>query len=688
MKKNLFFLSFTLILAAFCYSIPVIDDFSAYRVSTILHAYDDSGYERVGFTIENTDNLTSIDNYEYYSKLNECALKYDLVLFVVSQNSSGSDYPELTAYVSSNEQFLSSHILLEKGYADGISNGDIYSTYSNERNHKILSFIPRVALSVKPIKQLDLKGIYINAICLKGNLVSNVKLFLNEIATEFGEIRVNSSYTSGKSSVVDQDLVALNSIYENAEAKFATCLILFVFFCTKIFSYTKKISIMKIEGEGLIKIYTELFAKRFFSYTLISFIIFSIFTYFIYGTNLVSVQTILYVVAAEFFQLIVISIIISVIIMLIIHYTPLVESINGQNNLQEVQVFAFFVKFISVFLILPLLAPTVEGVYNLVVMTSKYDAVIETLSNRYSFGTQGVSVEYESDIGEENYIRLRDELAENGNLFEQSKSFFMPENIDDFNPDKRDEYYAVDLQYLKKEKLLSGCNVKEICIFVNSEENVNKQDLISKVNAITRVKMNVNFIILNSELDAYSFSDILYEDKILNIPVIYIPKEEGLDGQLNGNVLIFDGTVDEAQKYVDSVFLKYGYSPYFKIESHQIAFQNYYSMYRSIYVTQTIKFVIMLLAYIYSNKLLIEVDIDNNRKRYWIAKVEGVQPYSFCVYLYKIVSPSVLALLGNILSKRIVFDVSFGILIIFILVIESIQYMLFSYKYVNVRRSI
>ena len=58
------------------------------------------------------------------------------------------------------------------------------------------------------------------------------------------------------------------------------------------------------------------------------------------------------------------------------------EANKGQNSLDEVQRLAYFVKFFTVFLILPLLSTTLMSVKNYVVMTARHDQVYNSLENR------------------------------------------------------------------------------------------------------------------------------------------------------------------------------------------------------------------------------------------------------------------------------------------------------------------
>ena len=149
---------------------------------------------------------------------------------------------------------------------------------------------------------------------------------------------------------------------------------------------------------------------------------------------------------------------------------------------------------------------------------------------------------------------------------------------------------------------------------------------------------------------------------------------------------MFDGNLDEAQAYVDEVFINHGYLPFYKLESLQAAYQSYYQLYSNLYFENILQFCIIVVAYVLANRLLIEVDIDNHRKLYELSGYEGVSPYRFAIYFTKIVSPSLLALLGCICFKRVVLDESLILVIVFIAVIELALYLNYTYKYINIRR--
>ena len=154
MKRNIFILSLTTLLVSFLFAIEIIDNFSAARLS-VGRVADDKGLDRVGVVIENTENLIKVNNEDFYNKVNDLAAKNHLVVYVVKQHIDEDGQVESVVYLSSNENFLKDRLLVEAGYAGDISEGVTYSTYSEKKSNRILSFMSTIALSVQPLNHFN-----------------------------------------------------------------------------------------------------------------------------------------------------------------------------------------------------------------------------------------------------------------------------------------------------------------------------------------------------------------------------------------------------------------------------------------------------------------------------------------------------------------------------------------------------
>lgn len=413
--------------------------------------------------------------------------------------------------------------------------------------------------------------------------------------------------------------------------------------------------------------------------------LFCVIIFLLFNSNWMSLYTILIITFLQIAQFFVLTLFVSIINYFIIVFTPITKSIKGENKLSEVQTIAYFAKTFAIFMIIPLLSTTLMNTKDLFVMWNRYDKVLASLEGYYTFGVQGASSKYSSDIGNDNYIALRDFLANDGNLFESFKAFFI-DDIAQFDPRIKDEYYAVDKFYLQKNDLISQCDLEEICVFIYDKSTYDLTNIDKKIRNMLREEVPINIISYSNKLRTFETKDLFYSDYMSDLPLIYLPEEKNLEGQLNNSILYFDGNLEDVQEYVDSKFIEFGYSPMFNMSPMKIMFERQFKLYENLNIKGFYDFLILLVAYILTNRLLIDMDIDNNRKRYIIARCEGLNPYSFVTYFIKIVSPTCIAFTLNVIMRRLPLNSNIVLVLIMLTLIEIALYGMFKYKLNNVRR--
>ena len=440
MKKNVLILSLLMTVISFIFAIPAIDFISEILVLDAISLYDFEDYERIGLNIECTQETQKTDNRIYFSDMDELAKQNNLVIYVITQTSNNENQPEIVIYTSSNEVMLSKWMMLEKGYANGLKNKETYSTYATDKEHKIINFMMDANLSVKPLEEMDRKGIYMNFINLDGQFKENLQNFFYDFAEIYGKINVVSPYTSLKHDFVNYLSRIITISFNNIGLKFSVSLVLIVLLCLKMFSYTRKISIMKMEGFTTGKIYRKLFLNDFLTYSLCFLLLSAGLIGVMYHTNLISMTVIILCFLMQLVQILILMILISLLMVFLIFTTPMISSFKGKNYLSQVQNFAYFVKFVIVLLILPLVVTAFESVQNSFIIRYRHDKVYDLVENRYTFGVQDSSSNYFSDRGTDNYIAVKEELAENGKLFEQSRAILIDWDAETFNPENGQPY--------------------------------------------------------------------------------------------------------------------------------------------------------------------------------------------------------------------------------------------------------
>ena len=80
MKRNIFYLSVLVVIISFLLSTKIVDKISFERSYYAFFAYNDKNSESVVITIENSQKINNIDNKQFFSSLDQCAVNNDLII--------------------------------------------------------------------------------------------------------------------------------------------------------------------------------------------------------------------------------------------------------------------------------------------------------------------------------------------------------------------------------------------------------------------------------------------------------------------------------------------------------------------------------------------------------------------------------------------------------------------------------
>ena len=191
MKRNIFYLSVLVVIISFILSTKIVDKISFDRSYYAFYAYNDKNSESVVITIENSEKINNIDNKQFFSSLDQCAVNNDLIIHALVYNTSGSN--DYNLYISSNDTAVQENLMLKKGYAN---NSEKYSNYADDTDHQILQFGNIVLYSVEPLANCNKKSAFLTVISTDGNVVGKTKEMLNDFAGIYGEINVKSPMAS------------------------------------------------------------------------------------------------------------------------------------------------------------------------------------------------------------------------------------------------------------------------------------------------------------------------------------------------------------------------------------------------------------------------------------------------------------------------------------------------------------
>ena len=675
MKKNIWILSFLLILLTFVFVYPSFNQLSIYRITEYSRYYDVENCNKIGLQIENNQFLSDLDAREYFENIDRIANENNVVVSLtdIVRDESGSEL--INFYLTSNDKYISKALVLEKGYADELSSGVTYSSLSDDPRHKIALIFSDTVLKVTSILNCNVKASFFNLVSIDGDSETNFTNFISDLTQIYPELitvrQINPLINDQLS-----DLHYIDNQFDDLEIKFAIVLILTLVLGAKIFSVQKKISLYKIEGYSNIQIYWMIFLNYFLKGISAVFLLTLIVHFIKYGSNSETFTSLILLYSIQFIQLCVMCLVVSLIFFLIIKAIPITSSNKGKNELNEVQWVAYVVKVAVVFFMIPIMISSISYVHDFVMMNYRHDKTAKSLVNYYVFNTQGSS-NYALDIGSKNYVSLHDDFVWNNGLFDQAKALYI-EDYASFDPNHKDEYYAVDKSYLKQIGLLDdSANFDDIYIFIKEGIKVDVEEFKEKMLNTVRDPLPIHVITHNLNLQSYVTTDLLLSDEIQDLPLVYLPEEKIFEGQLNYKILYYDGTLSEVQEYVDNMFRSHGYSPFFNMLPLKSAYEQTFQAYNSRNINYMVQFIILLVAYILSNQFLLEVDIDNNNKRYFLSMTEGINPYTTSTYFLKFASASMIALLLCVISRRIPIDSSLVVISGFLILAELILYLIY-----------
>lgn len=677
MKKNIFLLSLFLLIFSCALTIIPFDTISIYRLTTYPRAYETTGHLKASFSI--ADSSYDFDTKYFFETMDKLATENHLVVFCAKQNGKNTqDCYDL--YLSSNDIYIDNWLLLEGETHVDLSGNNQYVIKAEDRKYRISNFIPLASLSLSNLKNCNqISGIYI-LFNLEGDIKVNATKFIEQLQDEVGKF---SYVDCGTSTFYDtySDLDYIGGVTKDVKLKIAGIIIFTLLLCSKIFSMTREISVHKIEGENAFSIYWSMFLQYLIKYSLLDLFFFFIclFIYFFGGVNSFRVFSDLFLL--EYVQVFGIEIVLSVILYLIIRFVPIVSSFKGESKMNFVEQLAYITKMISVFILLPYVITSFVQAKDLVIMASRHKHVLNTLENYYQFGNNLTS-RYSLDIGQNSYIAVRNEFVQETNGFGFNKSYWSAE-LQTPNATNLDWFYSISWSYIRNNNLLDNDDWKnDAVVFMTPGVTYTEGEIEWNIFTSLGDEKEVHFIYIDYYPNTLSFSELLKQDKVSSYPLVYTPDLYGYEGQMNDYIFYYEGTLEEATNLANKAFTDNGYTPALQVDSMKKTYESYYQSIIKSYLKQTFLFIASMIALAFTNRFLIQSDIDCNSQRYRVAYTEGVQPYGLLTYILKIASPTILALIACILSKRItgLNNVIYNILFIFIFEISLYLYYLHYYR--------
>ena len=673
MKKQSIFVTAILFLMTFFLAIPIFNKYSVLQVDNYFFTFD-KGTEWNAISVERSK--TNRNPFEIRSIMDEKAVENNIVIYQLKTLTDDLGNFVTTLNVTSNEHELADKIYLAKGTLTNIDK--VYSTNSKDKSTRIANILIEDVYSVEPFtNQIDTGGMFY---CrnLHGNIDENIVNWANDVAQEIDGFSFNLQPNIAQ---YDYDESIPLELFGDKLIKVACSIIVVLFLCLYTFQLYQNIGIYKLEGHSNLEIYWLLFERYYLVFSLIAVSLITLSGLILFGSAINTLKLYLLIVISQWVQLSLLVQFLSFALVIIIASVPSFSASKGKNYLQEIQFIGYAAKYIIALLLLPIIIPHLDTAQNLLIMMSNHDKALQVYENKYRFGTQ-VPSGWIRDIGTQNVINLYDDIAKDTGMFQFGIGYI---NFSlEYNPHP-DEIYVANWTYLVN----NG--------YVNQQDDPNRYRLFMTENLRDKeqeyldyylnnygqygaTQDNFDVIYIEPNFPVFDYYQLLFSDNYYTKPIVYIPVEQQFLGQVNGHVFNFDGPLSQAQQYINDKFIEYGYSPMFQIVSEQANVQQFYDNLSSKYIKGLIRFVFVLLCYIFTTVFMFDCDYELNHKKYRIAYFEGQSVYRLPGYVLRFISPLLLALLSCLILNKLALNIALVKVIGSMVIVELVSYLVYLRK--------
>lgn len=607
------------------------------------------------------------DIERYVDNLSNVFVKNNIVAYELTESTSPqTGMRVMNLNVTNNDIYLKNQVLLEEGFFDITNNSTKYTSFTNEPSKKLANIASSNEYYIQNMSHKNKYGGLLYLKNIEGNFENNVnKAFkqLNEMYPNI-EVKISNAYES------DIHIDTMMYIIE----MFSITIILTLILCSLIFSKLREIGLRKMEGHSNFSIYLEFYEKPFLIFSVIMIMFSIIISLLIYPKNFLTLFIFAKSVLCQLVYILIIQQVISLSLFVLIVYVPISLSIKGKNNLKELQIVTYIMKFGISMLLIPTYISGSIALIDTIKIVSNHSISGNNLKNLYIFGSELQSnyFDYENEEINQSVINTRNEFIEKNNAFFLSGGYL--ENLR-----KPGELYSVllaDDQYLIRNELIDEDDVrlKDSIILVNINASINSQIINEYREVVSEsTKLETHVIHHDKKLMNYRSIDLLYQPFVKDKIIVYMNDSNNAP-RLNGTMFYYTG--EDVQKYVDNIFFENGFSSPFTIEpvtSRLEATYRYRVNYNMKYVIPIIS---MIIAYILISKLFIDIDSEANKVKKFIKITEGYCKYSMKEYLMKSVLPLLLALILLLSTKVVVINKSMIIIVATLFLIETFTYII------------
>ena len=585
-------------------------------------------------------NIKSIDptisSNDFVESFKNCLDQSDLNVYkeLITNESNKTVYDRLFFMYANDPEYQSKLILCDEDGFVGLKNFSHYSSHDLSKENCLFTIFDSRIYGIYPLgsesvgfSNIGYYSLYSNNIDSQANQVKQFSILFKKA---FGD-SVTYDLTTDQVHR-DPNLNYGISTQQIILIILFTCL-LTIILNGKLFSQQKIISQLKLEGNSAIEIFWKLVIKQYLlalpsiiiTYCVLSIIfIGSIGTaYHYFYLNLLRL-TILYLIVV---------LAMSLILFLLIYLVPINLSLKGHSfNLRVKKTFQI-IKIVILVLTLPIIVNGVSSIKDMVTLLGNNSALNKLYDNMYKFsGVKTGALTYDPQT---NSYSMYFPLETQENIYSKLRS-----NNSVFN-------YAIQTSYASDDPITyTVVNIDYLSAYgIDGEIDTNKDALIipkslkntSGIEDDAR-KVYANF---SSSSTAADIDDtpIVYSDKLKNFDYSFITPSRGINPNqifiyksskasslISSSIyFVYNGDVQQAQDYIDSLWKDYDLSSQYNIISVKNQYHLYYNKLVLNKLPSILSFIIALVTYIILDLQILKIDYVINQKRYFLEYIEGIR---------------------------------------------------------------
>ena len=612
----------------FCYTFySGMVKFDAYIYDSIWSYDQVTSHQRGAIVFFEYDDIENIEKDEFIRTITEILENNSLNAYEIYLENVATSDVKIFAY--SNAADYINSIPLANNKKMLLNENNAYGSLSPDRDKQIFFFLESSDIRVLPFDSNDEDFNVLGPFVITnstGEILteSQIEEFVYEVKSRVEEIRVGVDFSN--SSDFDEEHKVENELFDSLIRWLPTTAFVVLALMTINSTMIARVDIVskkKIEGYSNFEIFYDEYLKYVILYSGIAVILNIIIAIIITPLDFRFVSVLLKNLFFDTAWYVFLTVVLGMLLLYEIGLMPVNEAVKGKNYVVPIKQGLHLVRLVLLIFGLSIVVTySTEAMSTLVHLSRREEsfAKCEDVFQLYSFKRLYSSHYFEMLESSE----MKDAYLH----FASNNNAFLSRYSHGFADDGIPSYYMVDEFYLLMNGLVDE-KPNNQKMFINSNYDVDawKFNELAEMYEITEDDV----IYYDWSIPAYSGTNLQFEHPLFvgSEILIYDGAFDTIQYDLASLMFTFDGSLEEAQEYVDKVLIDYGLMPYFRVSSASDNFLIEEKATINEIIPKVIVTLILIFGYMILSVQILELDSKENMRKYFLEYLEGTRFGSF-----------------------------------------------------------